>query len=206
MEVLRMTTGEKIRYFRTSHELTQEQLASQSGLSISALQKYESDERKPKPEQLLKISDALGISINIFMDFDIRTVSDLFSLLFRMEEQANLRFYKDTTTDTVGIYFENEYITEKISSYAEMLREIDNMNPSHQELMHTKIQNELLNDNTSIQEVSVTTSSSHKDAASSLAVEEKLLDIISDCTPAEQEQILDALTFLKNWMRTAKEK
>ena len=80
------------------------------------------------------------------------------------------------------------------------------MNPSHQELMHTKIQNELLNDNTSIQEVSVTTSSSHKDASSSLAVEEKLLDIISDCTPAEQEQILDALTFLKNWMRTAKEK
>lgn len=72
--------------------------------------------------------------------------------------------------------------------------------------MHTKIQNELLNDNTSIQEVSVTTSSSHKDASSSLAVEEKLLDIISDCTPAEQEQILDALTFLKNWMRTAKEK
>ena len=194
MEVLKMTTGEKIRYFRTSHELTQEQLASQSGLSISALQKYESDERKPKPEQLLKISDALGISINIFMDFDIRTVSDLFSLLFRMEEQANLRFYKDTTTDTVGIYFENEYITEKISSYAEMLREIDSMNPSHQELMHTKIQNEL------------TTSSSHKDASSSLAVEEKLLDIISDCTPAEQEQILDALTFLKNWMRTAKEK
>ena len=206
MEVLRMTTGEKIRYFRTSHELTQEQLASQSGLSISALQKYESDERKPKPEQLLKISDALGISINIFMDFDIRTVSDLFSLLFRMEEQASLRFYKDTTTDTVGIYFENEYITEKISSYAEMLREIDSMNPSHQELMHTKIQNELLNDNTSIQEVPVTTSSSHKDVASSLAVEEKLLDIISDCTPAEREQILDALTFLKNWIRKAKER
>lgn len=87
-----------------------------------------------------------------------------------------------------------------------MLREIDSMNPSHQELMHTKIQNELLNDNTSIQEVSVTTSSSHKHASSSLAVEEKLLDIISDCTPAEQEQILDALTFLKDWIRKAKTK
>lgn len=81
--------------------------------------------------------------------------------------------------------------------------------PIHQQknlIMHTKIQNELLNDNTSIQEVSVITSSSHKDAVSSLAVEEKLLDIISDCTPAEREQILDALTFFKNWMRTAKEK
>lgn len=206
MEVLRMTTGEKIRYFRTSHELTQEQLAAQSGLSISALQKYESDERKPKPEQLLKISDALGISINIFMDFDIRTVSDLFSLLFRMEEQANLKFHKDTTSDTVGIYFDNEYVTEKISSYAEMLKEIDSMDSSHQELMHTKIQNELLNDNTSIQEVSLTSSSSHKDAVSSFAAEEKLLDIISDCTPAEREQILDALIFLKDWIRKAKEK
>ena len=200
-----MTTGEKIRYFRTSHELTQEQLASQSGLSISALQKYESDERKPKPEQLLKISDALGISINIFMDFDIRTISDLFSLLFRMEEQANLKFHKDTTSDTIGIYFDNEYITKKISSYAEMLKEIDSMNSSHQELMHTKIQNELLNDNTSIQELLIS-SSSHKDAVSSLATEEKLLDIISDCTPAERKQILDALTFLKDWIRKAKEK
>lgn len=207
MEVLRMTTGEKIRYFRTSHGFTQEQLASESGLSISALQKYESDERKPKPEQLLKISDALGISINIFMDFDIRTISDLFSLLFRMEEQADLKFYEDTKSDVFGIYFENEQINQKLASYAEMLKELEDITPSHQELMHTKIQNELLNDNTSIQETSLASSSTHENtAASMLATEEKLLDIVSDCTPAEQEHILNALTFLKDWMRKSKEK
>ena len=60
-----MTVGEKIKYFRTMHGFTQEQLVQATGLSISTLQKYESDERKPKPEQLLKISQALGISINI---------------------------------------------------------------------------------------------------------------------------------------------
>ena len=54
--------------------------------------KYESDERKPKPEQLLKISQALGISINVFMDFDIHTVSDLLSLIFKMNEQLDLNF------------------------------------------------------------------------------------------------------------------
>ena len=63
-----MTVGEKIKYFRTLHGFTQDQLIQATGLSISTLQKYESDERKPKPEQLLKISQALGISINVFMD------------------------------------------------------------------------------------------------------------------------------------------
>lgn len=58
-----MTVGEKIKYFRTLHGFTQDQLIQATGLSISTLQKYEADERKPKPEQLLKISQALGISI-----------------------------------------------------------------------------------------------------------------------------------------------
>ena len=61
-----MTVGEKIKYFRTMHGFTQEQLVQATGLSISTLQKYESDERKPKPEQLLKISQALGI-VSIFL-------------------------------------------------------------------------------------------------------------------------------------------
>ena len=95
-----MTVGEKIKYFRTMHGFTQEQLVQATGLSISTLQKYESDERKPKPEQLLKISQALGISINIFMDFDIHTVSDLLSLIFKMNEQLDLNF--DSQKDTSG--------------------------------------------------------------------------------------------------------
>ena len=44
----------------------------------------------------MKISQALGISINIFMDFDIHTVSDLLSLIFKMNEQLDLNF--DTQT------------------------------------------------------------------------------------------------------------
>ena len=100
MEVTIMTVGEKIKYFRTMHGFTQEQLVQATGLSISTLQKYESDERKPKPEQLLKISQALGISINIFMDFDIHTVSDLLSLIFKMNEQLDLNF--DSQKDTNG--------------------------------------------------------------------------------------------------------
>jgi hypothetical protein len=41
--------------------------------------------RNSKPDQLLKIANAPGISINIFIDFDIETVSDILSLLFKLD-------------------------------------------------------------------------------------------------------------------------
>ena len=51
--------------------------------------------RNSKPDQLLKIANALGISINIFMDFDIETVSDVLSLLFKLDDQIDMKFEAD---------------------------------------------------------------------------------------------------------------
>ena len=76
-----MNTGEIIKYFRLARNMTQEQLAQDAEISFSTLRKYEANERNPKYEQLSKIADALGISVNLFMDFDIQSVSDLFSIL-----------------------------------------------------------------------------------------------------------------------------
>ena len=83
-----MNTGEIIKYFRLARNMTQEQLAQDAEISFSTLRKYEANERNPKYEQLSKIADALGISVNLFMDFEIQSVSDLFSILFKMEGQA----------------------------------------------------------------------------------------------------------------------
>lgn len=85
-----MNTGEIIKYFRLARNMTQEQLAQDAEISFSTLRKYEANERNPKYEQLSKIADALGISVNLFMDFEIQSVSDLFSILFQMEGQADL--------------------------------------------------------------------------------------------------------------------
>lgn len=57
-----------------------------SGINSATIKKYEYGIRNPKPDQLLKIANALGISINIFMDFDIETVSDVLSLLFKLDD------------------------------------------------------------------------------------------------------------------------
>lgn len=62
------------------------------GINEITIRKYEAGYRNPKPKQLLKISDALGISINIFMDFDIETISDFLSLIFKIDEQLDMDF------------------------------------------------------------------------------------------------------------------
>ena len=78
-----MTTGEKIKYFRNIRGISQDMLGQLSGINPATIKKYEYGIRNPKPDQLLKIANALGISYQYFMDFDIETVSDVLSLLFK---------------------------------------------------------------------------------------------------------------------------
>ena len=94
-----MTTGEKIKYFRNMRGISQETLGQLSGINSATIKKYEYGIRNPKPDQLLKIANALGISINIFMDFDIETVSDVLSLLFKLDDQIDMKFEADKDDD-----------------------------------------------------------------------------------------------------------
>ena len=75
-----MTTGEKIKYFRNMRGISQETLGQLSGINSATIKKYEYGIRNPKPDQLLKIANALGVSINVFTDFDIETASDVLSV------------------------------------------------------------------------------------------------------------------------------
>ncbi len=103
-----MNTGEIIKYFRLARNMTQEQLAQDAEISFSTLRKYEANERNPKYEQLSKIADALGISVNLFMDFEIQSVSDLFSILFKMEGQADLEI---ATSKDLAVLSEDALLT-----------------------------------------------------------------------------------------------
>ena len=122
-----MTIGEKIKYFRNIRGISQETLGQLSGINSATIKKYEYGIRNPKPDQLLKISNALGISINIFMDFDIETVSDVLSLLFKMDEQIDMRFEAEKDEDgsykpsTLKISFQNNLINKKLCTYMKAL-------------------------------------------------------------------------------------
>ena len=150
MEDNDMSTGEKIKYFRNMRGISQEMLGQLSGINSATIKKYEYSIRNPKPDQLLKITNALGISINLFMDFDIETVSDVLSLLFKMDEQVDMTFEAEKDEegnfipDTMKISFNNRFINKKLCAYlkAKQLQEkIENDNHSfkdktqHQEVI-----------------------------------------------------------------------
>lgn len=58
-----MDIGKRIKQERKNKKLTQEELADIIGVSGISIRKYESEDRKPSLEILLKISDVLDIPI-----------------------------------------------------------------------------------------------------------------------------------------------
>ena len=85
-----MTVGEKIKTFRNIRGISQNMLGQLAGIDGTTIRKYELGSRNPKPDQLLKIANALGVSINVFTDFDIETASDVLTLLFKMDDQIDM--------------------------------------------------------------------------------------------------------------------
>ena len=50
-----MTTGEKIKYFRTKKNMTQKGLGEATGIGEATIRKYELGIRNPEPAQLKKL-------------------------------------------------------------------------------------------------------------------------------------------------------
>lgn len=200
-----MNTGEKIKYFRLARNMTQEQLAQEAEISFSTLRKYEANERNPKYEQLLKIASALEISVNIFIDFDIQTISDLFSILFKMENQADLKINTMQELDVVSsedalfLHFQNNNINQVLKTYYSSAKSIKNINPQHQNTALAEIQNRLLDNNTSIHsDISTLSNVSVNPVLPLSSADQTWLDLSSDCTEEEKNEMLKAAAFTKN--------
>lgn len=120
-----MTVGEKIKTYRKMRGISQKMLGQLAGgINEVTIRKYEAGDRNPKPDQLLKIANALGISINIFMDFDIETVSDVLSLIFKMDEQLNIDFIGkknkkgEYDPKSISLKFNDPTINDRLAKWA----------------------------------------------------------------------------------------
>lgn len=63
-----MTTGDNIKEYRKFKNITQQELSDKTGISISAINKYENNKREPKTEMLIKIAKALDVSLGTLAD------------------------------------------------------------------------------------------------------------------------------------------
>ena len=133
--------------------------AALSGINSATIKKYEYGIRNPKPDQLLKIANALCISINIFMDFDIETVSDVLSLLFKLDDQIDIKFEADKDDEgnfkpsTVKLSFKNNLINKKLCTYMKALEIRENMINAKDEYSEEEYADSLQHINENIEEI-----------------------------------------------------
>lgn len=59
-----MTLGQRITHLRTAHNLTQEQLAEQLGVSRQSVSKWETDASMPELDKLVKLSQIFSLSLD----------------------------------------------------------------------------------------------------------------------------------------------
>ena len=118
-----MTTRKKIKHLRNLRGISQETLGQLSGIDPATIKKYEYGIRDPKPDQLMKIANSSGISINVFMDLDIETVSDVLSLPLKMDKRSDMDFeaerYEDGSFNpsAIKISFKNSLLDHRMGVY-----------------------------------------------------------------------------------------
>lgn len=112
----RSNLARTIKKYRKARKLTMEQLSEKSGINLSTLKKYETDNRNPKLEQLSKIAEALEVSVFEFLDIKVKSVNDIISLVNKMNIATDIDW--DINNDKVCISFKNKEINNCLKEYA----------------------------------------------------------------------------------------
>ena len=72
--------GNTLKELRTQNGMTQQQLATQSGVSKSVVSSYELQERTPSPEILLKLASIFHVSSDYLLGIEKNNVLDVSGL------------------------------------------------------------------------------------------------------------------------------
>ena len=96
---------------------------------------------------------------HIFMDFDIETVSDVLSLLFKLDDQIDMKFEADKDDEgnfkpsTVKLSFKNNLINKKLCTYMKALEIRENMISAKDEYSEEEYAVSLQHINENIEEI-----------------------------------------------------
>ncbi len=104
-----MEVGKIIRSFRELKGWSQVDLANASGINVNSIRKYELGFRNPKAEQVDKIADALQVNRSLFYDLNIKSVGDVMSLLFAIEEAVNLEISESSKDGKLSFTLDFEH-------------------------------------------------------------------------------------------------
>ncbi|AMD93636.1 helix-turn-helix domain-containing protein [Desulfomicrobium orale] len=91
--------GMRVKRFREMNEITLEQLAERTGLSLSFLKSLEEDSVYPSLGPLLKVARGLGVRMGTFLDDELGQDPLVVRLGGRVEDMA-MQAQKGSSTDT----------------------------------------------------------------------------------------------------------
>ena len=123
----------KIKKYRKIQNMSLEELAEKSGINISTIKKYEAEYRNPKPEQLIKIAEALNVSIYEFLDFEIKSISDFMSLIIRLDKQTDMHIEGKKDSDgkyipnSISLSFTDDEINDALATYLSIKSDTSNI-------------------------------------------------------------------------------
>lgn len=100
--------GEKIKYFRKTHNWTQSQLGEKVGLAKSTVANYEKGFRTPQQDKLFDIADVLGISVS---DLFPETRNNQTMIIDSINE--TLKLLDDERKESVYVYAKEQLEEQK---------------------------------------------------------------------------------------------
>lgn len=90
-----MTTGEKIQYYRKQKNLSQEQLGQMLYVSRQTVSLWEKDQTQPTIENLLKLKEIFGVSVDELLSEDTQTVQKDIQAQDEPPESITVCYQKD---------------------------------------------------------------------------------------------------------------
>ena len=109
--------GSNVRKYRTEKKISQERFAELCGLHRTYISDIECFRRSISLDNIQKIADALEVSIFEFLDIEIKSISDILSLLNKMNDATSMNWSIDDNTGKVSLSFEMSELNKVVCDY-----------------------------------------------------------------------------------------
>jgi len=125
--------GKRIRFFREYRGMTQKQLGETAGILEATVRKYEIGQRNPKPDQIGKIAEALGVTAYALLGFNIKTDADVIAMIFAIEEKVGMQFdgKKDSKgkidPKTLTLHIDDLFINDALARWGNAQNHLETM-------------------------------------------------------------------------------
>jgi len=106
-------TGKRLRALRKNKDLSQKELSEKLGISVASISHYENNDKKPKSELIIKLSNFYNVSADYILGLsDIKDNADY--LLKQIQEKTKIKI--NIETGDFEVQGTEEFVKEQIKN------------------------------------------------------------------------------------------